>query len=148
MAAINGSIEIDCPVEEVFDFVADERNEPKYNPDLLQSTKVTDGPITVGTQFAAVRLSRGQSVDLTIEVTECDRPRRLGSHTTMPGADIRGVLTFDPIANRTRMCWTWQVRPNHLGWLLAPAVRAVGTRQERACWIGLKRYLERQRGSQ
>jgi hypothetical protein len=148
MAAINGSIEIDCPVEEVFDFVADERNEPKYNPDLLQSTKVTDGPITVGTQFTAVRLSRGRSVDLTIEVTECDRPRRLGSHTTMQGADIRGVLTFDPIANRTRMCWTWQVRPTHFGWLLAPAVRAVGTRQERACWIGLKRYLERQRGSQ
>jgi hypothetical protein len=34
MAAINGSIEINCPVEEVFDFVADEHSEPKYNPDL------------------------------------------------------------------------------------------------------------------
>lgn len=148
MATITGSIEINCPAEEVFDFVADQRNEPKYNPDLLQSTKVTDGPITVGTQFAAVHLSRGRSVDLTIEVTEYDRPRRFGSHTTMPGADIRGMLTFDSIANRTHMYWTWQVRPNHLGWLLAPVVRAVGTRQERACWTGLKQYLERQRGSQ
>jgi uncharacterized membrane protein len=148
MATINGSIEIDCPIEEVFDFVADERNEPKYNPELLQSTKVTDGPITVGTQFAAVHLSRGRSVDLTIEVTEYDRPRRFGSYTTMPGADIRGMLTFDSIANRTHMYWTWQVRPNHLGWLLAPVVRAAGTRQERACWAGLKQYLERQRGSQ
>ena len=148
MATITGSIEINCPAEEVFDFVADQRNEPKYNPDLLQLTKVTDGPITVGTQFAAVHLSRGRSVDLTIEVTEYDRPRRFGSHTTMPGADIRGMLTFDSIANRTHMYWTWQVRPNHLGWLLAPVVRAVGTRQERACWTGLKQYLERQRGSQ
>jgi uncharacterized membrane protein len=148
MATITGSIEIDCPAEEVFDFVADQRNEPKYNPDLLQSTKVTDGPITVGTQFAAVHLSRGRSVDLTIEVTEFDRPRRFGSHTTMPGADIRGMLTFHSIANRTHMYWIWQVRPNHLGWLLAPVVRAVGTRQERACWTGLKQYLERQRGSQ
>jgi uncharacterized membrane protein len=148
MATITGSIEINCPAEEVFDFVADQRNEPKYNPDLLQSTKVTDGPITVGTQFAAVHLSRGRSVDLTIEVTEYDRPRRFGSYTTMPGADIRGMLTFDSIANRTHMYWTWQVRPNHLGWLLAPVVRAAGTRQERACWAGLKQYLERQRGSQ
>jgi hypothetical protein len=32
MADINGEIIIHRPVEEVFDFVADERNEPRYNP--------------------------------------------------------------------------------------------------------------------
>jgi uncharacterized membrane protein len=147
MATISGSIEIDRPVEEVFDFVADERNEPNYNPDLLRSSKITDGPITVGTRFTAVHRSRGRPVEMTIEITECDRPHRFGSHTSMPGTDVRGVLTFEPIGDRTRMRWTWEVRPSHLGWLLAPVVRAVGTRQERACWTGLKRYLEHQRGT-
>ena len=32
MVHIKGQIVIDRPVEEVFDFVADERNEPRYNP--------------------------------------------------------------------------------------------------------------------
>jgi hypothetical protein len=31
MAYINGEILINRPVQEVFDFVADERNEPRYN---------------------------------------------------------------------------------------------------------------------
>ena len=29
------------PVEEVFDFVADERNEPRYNPRMLRAEKLT-----------------------------------------------------------------------------------------------------------
>ena len=32
MAKIEGQILIGRPVEEVFDFVADSRNEPQYNP--------------------------------------------------------------------------------------------------------------------
>ena len=32
MVRIEGEIVIKRPVEEVFDFVADERNEPRYNP--------------------------------------------------------------------------------------------------------------------
>lgn len=32
MVHIQGAITIDRPVDEVFDFVADERNEPRYTP--------------------------------------------------------------------------------------------------------------------
>ena len=35
MARIQGEVLIRRPVEEVFDFVADERNEPTYNPNML-----------------------------------------------------------------------------------------------------------------
>ena len=34
---IAGEILIDRPVAEVFDAVSDERNEPRYNPDMLRS---------------------------------------------------------------------------------------------------------------
>ena len=37
MAPIRGEVLIRRPVEEIFDFVADERNEPSYNPDMLLS---------------------------------------------------------------------------------------------------------------
>jgi hypothetical protein len=46
------------PVDVVFDIVADERNLPKYYPDLLPSEMVTDGPIGVGTKFTAVHNAR------------------------------------------------------------------------------------------
>ena len=49
MARVSGEILINRPVEQVFDYAADQRNEPIYNPRMLRSEKVTDGPIGVGT---------------------------------------------------------------------------------------------------
>lgn len=41
------------------------------------------------------------------------------------------------------MRWAWDVLPKGMAKLLTPLVGVVGRRQERACWTGLKRYLER-----
>jgi len=43
-----GGIVIGRPVEDVFDFVADERNEPLYNPRMIRAEKVTPGPVDKG----------------------------------------------------------------------------------------------------
>ena len=44
MTRITGEIVIDAPADVVFDFVADQRNEPAYNPHMVRSAKVTPGP--------------------------------------------------------------------------------------------------------
>jgi hypothetical protein len=48
MVRIEGGIVIGRPVEDVFDFVADERNEPLYNPRMIRAEKVTPGPVDKG----------------------------------------------------------------------------------------------------
>lgn len=53
MAHVDGEIIINRPVGEVFDFVADERNEPRYNPQMLRAELVTAGPIGRGARFLA-----------------------------------------------------------------------------------------------
>jgi hypothetical protein len=57
VSRINGSILIRRPVEQVFDFVADERNEPVYNPQMRSVEKTTSGPIGVGTLWHVVMVS-------------------------------------------------------------------------------------------
>ena len=79
---------------------------------------------------------------MTIEYTVYERPGRLASSIHMPAADIAGTLRFDPVANGTRMGWSWQVRPRGLYRLLTPVIARVGRRQERENWGGLKRFLE------
>ena len=74
---VKGEIVIKRPIEEVFDFVADERNEPKYNPEMTVAEKVTDGPVGVGTTFHSVVAGRGGPAEMTIEFTQFDRPRRI-----------------------------------------------------------------------
>ncbi len=142
MAHIEGEIEIARPVEEVFDFVADERNEPRYNPDMLRAEQTTDGPIGVGTRFAAEMRFRGGTTPMNVEYTEYDRPHRLGSTSRLSTMEIHGMLTFEPAPAGTRMRWSWDVAPRGLLRFLSPVVARIGDRQERTTWAGLKRYLE------
>ncbi|HEX3198024.1 MAG TPA: SRPBCC family protein [Propionibacteriaceae bacterium] len=142
MAKVSGEILINRPVQQVFDFVADQRNEPIYNPQMLRSEKITDGPIGIGTRFRATARSGRRVAEMLIEVTECDRPRRFGSRTTMPSVDISGGLTFAPVDGTTRMSWFWRVRPSGPLRLLGPLVARLGRRQEERIWTGLKNHLE------
>ena len=57
MSQISGELVIGRPIEEVFDFVADERNEPLYNSRMMTVEKLTDGPIGTGTRFLATTKS-------------------------------------------------------------------------------------------
>jgi hypothetical protein len=44
MAGVEGEILIGQPVDVVFDYVADQSNEPQYNPRMVRAEKITPGP--------------------------------------------------------------------------------------------------------
>ena len=142
MAHINGEITIDRPVQEVFDFVADECNEPRYNPRMLRAEKLSPGPVGLGSQFRAEMRTRPRPVVMTTENTGYDRPRRLASTTHLSTMDIQGTLTFDPVPTGTRMRWSWQLQPRGVLKLMIPLVARIGRRQEQRIWASLKRVLE------
>ncbi len=144
MPKITGEIVIDRPIGAVFDFVADERNEPLYNPALLESEKTTDGPVGMGTRFRATHRSAGRPVSMDVEITAYDRPRRVASRTTMSWSEIEGALMFESVGNATKMRWNWDVRPRGVARLLTPLIGVIGRRSERDCWEGLKDHLEAQ----
>jgi uncharacterized protein YndB with AHSA1/START domain len=142
MARIAGDIVIDRPVEVVFDYVADQSNEPQYNPQMVRAEKMTAGPVGVGTRFRSAVASMGRTAEMVIECTGYDRPRRLDSTTTMQQADISYTLTFEPAGTGTRMRWSGQVRPKGAYRLLGPMITWMGRRQERRIWTSLKHRLE------
>jgi uncharacterized protein YndB with AHSA1/START domain len=142
MAHIQGEVLIRRPAAEVFDFVADERNEPTYNRDMLGSEKVTDGPIGLGTRFRATMRSRRRPLRMDIEYTGFDRPHRIASTTRMAAADFTGTVTFTPTPVGTRLRWSWEARPKGAVRLLAPLFGPIGARQERRTWTALRDHLQ------
>ena len=86
MTRITGEIVIDAPADVVFDFVADQRNEPAYNPHMVRSAKVTPGPVGKGTQFRSAVRSGSRVAEMAIEYTGFQRPSRLASTTRMAQA--------------------------------------------------------------
>ena len=144
MTFIEGEITIARPAETVFDFAADQRNEPRYNPRMVRSDKLTGGPVGKGTTFRSAVQAIGPPAEMRSQLTGYRRPAWLASRTTMAQADIAGTLTFDPVPGGTRMRWAWVVRPKGASRLLTPVISRIGRRQERAIWAGMKRYLEAQ----
>ena len=145
MPHIAGQVRIAAAVERVFDVVADSRNEPTFNPAMTSVELLTPLPLGPGTRFRA-RMGKSD-MEMLVELTDFDRPHRLGSRTTSSMMDTSGTLTFSEEDGRTVMTWDWQIRPK--GWLraLGPLVGPLGARMERGIWNGLKRTLENSTGS-
>ena len=142
MATIEGELTIACPVEVLFDYLADQRNEPQYNPKMVSAEKVDAAPIGAGTRFRSLVRSAGRTAPMLIEITDYDRPRRLATATTMAQADITYLLRFEPVPAGTHMSWSGQVRPKGALRLLSPLITWLGRRQEERIWHSMQQHVE------
>lgn len=140
MGHSTGQIRIAAPVEQVFDTVADSRNEPSVNPAMAGAELLTPPPTGEGTRFLTRMGTSG--MEMLVELIEYERPHRLGSVTSSSMMETSGTLTVTTEGTGTVMAWDWQVRPK--GWLrlVAPVFGPLGGRMERGIWSGLRRQLD------
>jgi hypothetical protein len=155
MTLIDGEIVIERPVEDVFDFVADERNEPHFNPRMSRVELLTPEPVGAGSRFLAESRMMGGTFEIEVEYTAFERPTLLGSksRSTPRGREgrpllIEGSLTFEPVPEGTRMRWSWHVETPGVLRLITSLLAWMGRRQERAVWTALKRLLEHPQATQ
>ena len=73
----SGSAVIDRPIEDVFAFLADGTNDPKFSPRVQQIRQTTDGPVGVGTVFESRVKDAGMTTNRTFELTGFDAPTRI-----------------------------------------------------------------------
>lgn len=70
----SGSAVIDRPIAEVFDFLAEGTNDPKFSPRVLSISKEPAGPSAVGTIFVSKVKDAGMKTDRRFELTELTAP--------------------------------------------------------------------------
>ncbi|MDQ3104693.1 MAG: SRPBCC family protein [Actinomycetota bacterium] len=63
MIVVESVVDIDRPATEVFSFVADQTNAPRWQHGLHEVRRLTDGPIGVGTEHAFVRRFAGRRIE-------------------------------------------------------------------------------------
>ncbi|MGW4029606.1 SRPBCC family protein [Streptomyces sp. NPDC004838] len=71
------TVEIDRPVEEVFAFLADGENDPKFSPRVVRMTKTTEGPTSVGTVYSSTVKDAGLTTQREFRITEFASPTRI-----------------------------------------------------------------------
>ena len=73
----NGSAVIERPIDEVFAFLADGTNDPKFSPRVQEIRKVTDNPIGVGTVFESKVKDAGMTTSRKFELTTFEAPTKI-----------------------------------------------------------------------
>jgi hypothetical protein len=86
----------------------------------------------------------GRAVDMVIQFTGFERPRRIEETVHLSSMDLQGALTFEPVPEATRMRWSWEVEPRGILKVMRPLVARMGRRQEQRIWTSLKHLLEGQ----
>jgi len=72
-----GTVVIDRPIEDVFAFLSDGTNDPKFSPRVLEIRKTTDGPVGVGTIYASTVKDAGVKASREFEITEFEQPTKI-----------------------------------------------------------------------
>lgn len=65
-----GTTEINRPIEEVFAFLADGENDPKFSPRVQKIEKKTDGQTAVGTVYASTVKDAGMTSTREFRISE------------------------------------------------------------------------------
>lgn len=73
----SGSAVIERPIDEVFAFLVDGANDPKFSPRVQEIRKTTDGPIGVGTVFESKVKDAGMTTRRQFELTELQAPTKI-----------------------------------------------------------------------
>lgn len=142
MTHIVGEVIIGAPIHEVFDMVADERNEPRYNPRIVRAEKVSEGPVGAGARFIAEPKGMGSRGGMELTIIKYERPHRLHHVVRSSYMEVDGTVTFAEISGGTRLRWDWDMTMIGPMRLMSPLLAVIGPSWERRNWVGLKDFME------
>lgn len=86
MIDFTNTIRIERPVEDVFSYLSDLEHIPEWNWAVVETRKVTPGPIAVGSVYRQTRTVPQPAIE-TLEITQFDPSERI---------EVRGVLAQMP----------------------------------------------------
>ena len=93
MISVETHLDIARPASEVFAFVSDQTNAPRWQKGLHEVRRLTDGPIGVGTEHAFVRRFAGRPIESRNRFTAYDEARRFVEFE-IPEGSMTGMARY------------------------------------------------------
>ena len=142
MTRIEKSIVIDRPVEEVFEFTHDARNDPVWQPTISETRQDPEGPMRVGTKVTETRHFLGRRIETTFEVTEYEPNRGSSIRSTSGPIPVTGSYALEPLDGRTRFTMTLETEAHGFFKLAEPVFARMARREVESNLGHLKDVLE------
>ena len=142
MITASSSVTVDKPVDEVWAFVTDCRNEPKWHSDSIEAAPIGDGPLAVGMKQRWLLKFMGKR-EMTMEVTrlEPNKVEVLEARTALMGMAPTITYSFEQAGTGTRFTRSVQMDPQGVGKLMKPMMRGMVPKRNAAFVQNLKKAL-------
>ena len=126
MVTLRNTLEVRRPVSAVYDFLVNLENVPKWQPAVIETKRVTEGPIRVGTQFREVAKLMGRRVEGLCEITQLEPGKTIAFHGTPHGPfSYEATYTLESLGDATRISIVGHFRFKGLWRLLQPLARVM-----------------------
>lgn len=134
-----GTVEIERPAAEVFDFIADFENNPKWQGGMRACRWTSEGPIGVGSTYVQEASFLGRRIETSFRVTEYEPGRSISIESTKSTFPIQVTRSVEPIdASRCRVAAHVRGQPKGVVKLLSGLAKSMIAKDYQA----LKRLLE------
>jgi carbon monoxide dehydrogenase subunit G len=97
------SIEINAPVKKVWALIDKLEEWPQWMPSIKKIEKVSQGPLTVGSQFSVTARVSGLIVTLLMTITKFVPERNVVLQGKALGTNLTRFYTLEPVNGKTRV---------------------------------------------
>ncbi len=145
MAHAQNSVMVNRPLAEVFAFILDGDNNPKWRPGVADIRRATNKPDGVGSKFKQGMKGPTGRIDADYEIVKCEPNSLIEFQVTAGPARPHGVYSFRAQGASTEVTFVLDFEPKGLAKLMDGMINQQ-MKAEVANLSNLKTYLEGQRG--
>lgn len=131
------------PAAEAFRYLAEFENAAEWDPGIAEATRLTDGPVRVGTEFDIVALFRGKRQRFRYRVTELNDGRRIVLAGDGEKATSVDEIVVEPAGPGSRITYTAEIKLKGLRRLAEPLLKPLLAKTADEGLAGLRQTLDR-----
>ena len=142
MAIIEETVEINCPVEKVFNYVADAKSWPMWHLSMLQAEQTSSGPMGIGMTFGGVNKVMGRRMPWTSKVTEYVANKKWCETISSGSTLIQEQIMFEPTEKGTKFTEIYDMKVGGFLKLFSPMVSSTMQKEMKTNLSSLKSIME------
>jgi uncharacterized membrane protein len=136
------SVLVERPADEVFAYITNFENNPKWQSGMQECTFTTEPPLRVGSRYKQVAKFMGQRIESAFEVLEYEPNRMIRFHSTSGTFPIRIMRSVEPVGTATKVTAIIEGEPDGLLKWLTPITRPMMENNIKQDYQRLKQLLE------
>jgi carbon monoxide dehydrogenase subunit G len=144
MAKFEINLVINRPIEEVFAFISNPENLPRWRAGTLELARTSSEPLSVGSIFKGRFTFLGRPFDGNLEIILHEPHRRYGTRLTEGPFPLEARYALVPAGNGTQLTLVIEGEPGGFFKLAEPLVVSLAKRSYEADLHNLKEMLEAQ----